>query len=180
MKRVGILNVTGYAGVELARLLCRHPEVKLASVTGRSAAGQSLGQVFPHLASVDLTITEELDEVDFVFSALDHKVSAERVLPFVHAGLPVVDLSADFRLRSADDYQQWYKVEHPEPKRLSEAVYGLTELHREELPSAKLVANPGCYPPGPSWPWPPPSRPGLSKGTSSWTASPASPAPDGA
>ena len=148
MKRVGIINVTGYAGMELARLLCRHPEVTLTSVTGRSAAGQRLGDVFPHLAGIDLTITEELGDVDFVFSALDHKASAERVLPLLRAGLPVVDLSADFRLKRAEEYQQWYEVEHPEPERLGDAVYGLTELHREELPSARLVANPGCYPTG--------------------------------
>lgn len=148
MKRVGIINVTGYAGVELARILCRHPEVKLTSVTGRSAAGQRLSQVFPHLAAIDLPITEELGEVDLIFSALDHKVSAERLLPYIRAGVPVVDLSADFRLKSAAEYQQWYAVEHPEPDRLKEAVYGLTELHREEVASSKLVANPGCYPTG--------------------------------
>ena len=144
--RVGILNVTGYAGVELARLLCRHPQVTLASVTGRSAAGQPLGQVFPHLAGIDLTITEGLGEVDFVFSALGHKASAEQCLPLLRAGLPVVDLSADFRLKSAAEYEQWYEVKHPEPQRLQEAVYGLTELHREEIAGAKLVANPGCFP----------------------------------
>ncbi len=148
MIRVGIINVTGYAGIELARLLSRHPEVKLASVTGRSAAGQRLGEVFPHLAGVDLSITEELADVDFVFSALDHKVSAERVIPYVRQGIPVVDLSADFRLKSALEYQEWYQVEHPEPPLLEQAVYGLTELHRDELPSAKLVANAGCFPTG--------------------------------
>ena len=148
MKRVGIINVTGYAGVELARILSRHPEVKLTSVTGRSAAGQMLSDVFPHLAFTGLKITEELDTVDVVFSALDHKVSAERCLPYVHAGVPVIDMSADFRLKNVDEYTQWYKVAHPEPARLADAVYGLTELHRRELPSAKLVANPGCYPTG--------------------------------
>ena len=141
MKRVGIINVTGYAGVELARILSRHPEVKLTS--GRSAAGQMLGDVFPHLGFTGLKITEELDTVDVVFSALDHKVSAERCLPYVHAGIPVIDMSADFRLKNVDEYTQWYKVPHPEPARLADAVYGLTEL-----PSARLVANPGCYPTG--------------------------------
>ena len=146
--RVGIINVTGYAGVELARILSRHPEVKLASVTGRSAAGQMLGDVFPHLAFTGLKITEELETVDVVFSALDHKVSAERCLPYVHAGTPVIDMSADFRLRNVKDYEQWYKVPHPEPALLADAVYGLTELHRDALRKAKLVANPGCYPTG--------------------------------
>ncbi len=146
MIKVGILNVTGYAGVELARILARHPEVELASVTGRSAAGQRLCDLFPHLTALDMTITEELGDVDFVFSALNHKDSAARILPILKARLPVVDLSADFRLKSADEYREWYKVDHPEPARLADAVYGLTELHHEELQDATLVANPGCYP----------------------------------
>ena len=148
MKKVGIINVTGYAGVELARILSRHPEVKLTSVTARSSAGQSLRQVFPHLALLDLTLTEELDDVDFVFSALDHKVSAEKCLPYIHNGIPVVDLSADFRLKNVAEYEQWYEVKHPEAAVLRDAVYGLTELHRPEIKKTKLVANPGCFPTG--------------------------------
>ena len=148
MTKVGIINVTGYAGVELARILSRHPLVKLTSVTGRSLAGKSLGDVFPHLGFTGLKITEELETVDFVFSALDHKVSAEKCLPYIHSGIPVVDMSADFRLKDVTEYQQWYEVQHPEPARLQDAVYGLTELHRDEIPSAKLIANPGCYPTG--------------------------------
>lgn len=143
--RVGILNVTGYAGIELARILARHPEVEVTSVTGRSAAGQRLGEAFPHLAALDLPITEELDDVDFVFSALGHTSSAEKLLPLIANDVPVVDLSGDFRLKSADEYRQWYDADHPEPERLNEAVYGLTELHRDELGAARLVANPGCY-----------------------------------
>ncbi|MBI2979470.1 MAG: N-acetyl-gamma-glutamyl-phosphate reductase, partial [Chloroflexi bacterium] len=85
--RVGIINVTGYAGVELARLLYRHPEVEITSVTGRSAAGQKLGKVFPHLASIDLTITAELDKVDIAFSALPHKESAKEVIPLLKNGI---------------------------------------------------------------------------------------------
>ena len=147
MKRIGIINVTGYAGVELARILARHPDVKLTSVTGRSAAGQTLGAVFPHLAFTGLTVTEEITgSVDFLFSALGHKDSAARCLPYIHSGIPLCDLSADFRLKSAGEYTQWYKVEHPEPALLQDAVYGLTELHRDEVKRAKLVANPGCYP----------------------------------
>ena len=149
MIKVGIINVTGYAGVELARLLSRHPDVKLSSVTGRSAAGQRLSQVFPHLVQYDLPITEEIEgSVDLVFSALEHKVSAARCLPFLEKGVAVIDLSADFRLKDVNEYQEWYKVEHPDPKRLGEAVYGLCELHHDELKKARLVANPGCYPTG--------------------------------
>lgn len=145
--KVGIINVTGYSGCELARILYRHPEVEIASVTGRSAAGQKLGDVFPHLAALDLTITEQLDgDLDLAFSALPHKASAEAVIPALQQGLKVVDISADFRLKSADVYQEWYGVQHQDPNYLEEAVYGLTELHREDIRTARLVANPGCYP----------------------------------
>ena len=145
--KVGIINVTGYSGCELARILYRHPEVEIASVTGRSTAGQKLGDVFPHLAALDLTITEQLDgNLDLAFSALPHKASAEAVIPALEQGLKVVDISADFRLKSADEYQEWYGVQHQDPNYLEEAVYGLTELHRDEVKAARLVANPGCYP----------------------------------
>jgi len=129
--KVGIINVTGYAGVELARLLYQHPQVELTSVTGRSAAGQRLGDVFPHLAITDLTIEAELGEVEFVFSAMPHKESAKEVIGWLNRGVKVVDISAD-----------------PAPQLLAEAVYGLPELHRAEVAPARLVANPGCYPTG--------------------------------
>ncbi len=148
MVRVGIINVTGYAGAELARLLYVHPEARLTSVSGRSAAGKTLADVFPHLASYDLTIGEELDEVDFAFSALPHAASAEAVAPLVRDGVPVVDISADFRLRDPREYAEWYGQEHPAPDLLSRAVYGLTELNREAVQSSRLIANPGCYPEG--------------------------------
>ncbi|MFH0914676.1 MAG: N-acetyl-gamma-glutamyl-phosphate reductase, partial [Chloroflexota bacterium] len=144
--RVGIINVTGYAGVELARLLCQHPEVELTSVTGRSAAGQKLGEFFPHLARIDLTIGVKLGEVELAFSAMPHKESAEQVIPLLEQGVKVVDISADFRLRDAQDYPRWYGFTHPSPKLLEEAVYGLPELYRSRITQARLVANPGCYP----------------------------------
>ncbi|MFQ6030590.1 MAG: N-acetyl-gamma-glutamyl-phosphate reductase [Dehalococcoidia bacterium] len=145
--KVGIINVTGYAGSELARILYRHPEVEISSVTGRSAAGQKLGEVFPHLSNLDLTITPELEgSLDLVFSALPHKASAEACIPVLQEGVKVVDISADFRLKQAAEYQEWYGVEHPDPAYLEEAVYGLTELHREEIRASRLIANPGCYP----------------------------------
>ncbi|MBI4187340.1 MAG: N-acetyl-gamma-glutamyl-phosphate reductase [Chloroflexi bacterium] len=143
--RIGIINVTGYAGVELARLLRQHPEVTLSSVTGRSAAGQRLGEVFPHLAGIDLVIKPELEEVDFAFSALPHRESATEVIPLVTRGVKVVDLSADFRLKDAAEYQRWYGSAHPDPGLLEEAVYGLTELYRPQVAAARLAANPGCY-----------------------------------
>ncbi len=146
--KIGIINVTGYAGVELARLLCQHPQVELASVTGRSAAGQRLGKVFPHLASLNLTIEAELGEVDLVFSAMPHQESANEVIPLLSHGLKVVDISADFRLKDASEYLHWYGFTHPAPQLLKQAVYGLPELYRSQVTSAQLVANPGCYPTG--------------------------------
>ena len=112
---VGIIKATGYAGVELARLLCQHPQVALTSVTGRSAAGQKLGRVFPHLASIDLTIEAKLGDVDLAFSALPHKESAKEVIPLLNHGIKVVDISADFRLKNAAEYQSWYGFTHSAP-----------------------------------------------------------------
>ena len=145
--QVGIINVTGYSGSELARLLHRHPDVRITSVTGRSAAGQKLGEVFPHLADLDLMIEPELDgSLDLVFSALPHKASAEAVTPLLRDGIKLIDLSADFRLRRLSDYEEWYGTAHPAPRYLEEAVYGITELNRSEVAQARLVANPGCFP----------------------------------
>jgi N-acetyl-gamma-glutamyl-phosphate reductase len=146
--KVGIINVTGYTGVELARLLHQHPEVELASVTGRSAAGKNLGEVFPHLADIKLTIEAELGDVELAFSAMPHKESAKEVIPLIDKGVKVVDISADFRLKDRALYQQWYGFKHPSPQLLNKAVYGLPELHRAKIASARLVANPGCYPTG--------------------------------
>lgn len=146
MIKVGILNVTGYAGAELARLLWQHPEVEITGVTGRSAAGEKLGDIFPHLSDLGLIVKPELDaSVDIVFSALPHNSSAEQVIPLLDQGARVVDLSADFRLKDPSEYSDWYGVEHPSLKHLQESVYGLTELHRNEISTSNLVANPGCY-----------------------------------
>ena len=144
MVRVGIINVTGYMGAEAARLLHSHPEVELTSVTGRSEAGKPLGAVFPHLAPLGLTIEKQLGEVDAIVSALPHAASVATLLPYIEQGLPVVDLSADFRLRSEADYESWYGS-HPAPQLLSQAVFGIPELHREEIEAAKLVAASGCH-----------------------------------
>ena len=144
--KVGIINVTGYAGVELARLLYGHPRVELVSVTGRSAIGQPLAEVFPHLAPLKLDITAELGKVDLAFSALPHKASAEAVAEALGQGVKAIDISADFRFKDPVMYEKWYDFKHPAPGLLSEAVYGLPELHRSAVASARLVANPGCYP----------------------------------
>lgn len=144
MVRVGIINVTGYMGSEAARLLHAHPEVEVTAVTGRSATGKPLGEVFPHLAPLGLRVGEELGEVDAVFSALPHGPSAETLLPYIERGLPVLDMSAAFRLRRVEDYEPWYG-EHPAPHLLSEAVFGIPELHKDEIASSKLVSGAGCH-----------------------------------
>jgi N-acetyl-gamma-glutamyl-phosphate reductase len=142
--RVGIINVTGYAGVELARILCQHPGVDLVSVTGRSAAGQKLDSFFPHLRA-SLTISPELGDVDIAFSAMPHKESAAVIVPLLEKNTRVVDISADFRLNDPEDYPKWYGFVHPAPHLLAEAVFGLPELYRAAIKSARLVASTGCY-----------------------------------
>lgn len=146
--RVGIINVTGYAGMEAARLLYSHPQARLAAVTGRSLAGKRLGDAFPHLAVYgDLLIQEEIDEdVDIVMSALPTAASAEACAPFVRRGVPVIDIAADFRLKDPAAFREWFGQDHPAPELLPMAVYGLPELNRDRLREARLVANPGCYP----------------------------------
>lgn len=144
--KVGVAGITGYAGMELGRLLLKHPDVELTSVTSRSAVGKKLGNVLPHLRDSKLEITAELGDVDIAFLALPHGESASEVIRLSNRGVKVIDLGADFRLKNAGDYNEWYGFTHPAPELLSEAVYGLSELYRKEIASAKLVANPGCYP----------------------------------
>jgi N-acetyl-gamma-glutamyl-phosphate reductase len=144
--KAGIINVTGYVGAELARLLYQHPQVELVTVTGRSTAGQKLGDVFPNFAGTDYIIKAELDsEIDVAFSAMPHKSSVDVVPSLLKQGIKVVDASADFRLKNAGEYPKWYGFTHPSPELLGEAVFGLPELHQSEIASASLVANPGCY-----------------------------------
>ncbi len=145
MKTAGILNVTGYAGAELARLLHGHPDVRLAGVTGRSAAGKRLVDVFPHLWPMDMEISDSLGDVDVVFSALPHAAAAGQLASYVEAGVPVIDLSADFRLRRVEEYEAAYGVAHPAPELLARAVFGLPELHHDEIAASRLVAAPGCH-----------------------------------
>ena len=146
--RVGIINVTGFAGMEAARLLWNHPEARITSVTGRSLAGQRLGDAFPHLAVYgDMRISAELEgEVDVVMSALPTAESAIACAPYVRAGVKVIDIAADFRLQTPEAFELWFSKPHPAPELLPEAVYGLPELNREAIAKTRLVANPGCYP----------------------------------
>lgn len=146
--RVGIINVTGYAGMEAARLLWSHPEASVVAATGRSLAGQLLGEAFPSLAVYgDFRITEEIEaDIDVVFSALPTAASAAACAPFVRAGVRVIDIAADFRLKDPGAFEEWFGQPHPAPDLLPRAVYGLPELNRKEIAAAGLVANPGCYP----------------------------------
>jgi len=151
--RVGIIGGTGYTGVELLRLLLLHPEVEVTAITSQKYAGLPIDQVFPSLTQrlrlkcEELSVDQIAEKVDFIFAAVPHKTAMETVPLFYQRGKKVVDLSADFRLKDPTVYERWY-FKHLCPELLSESVYGLPELHREEIRSAKIVGNPGCYPTG--------------------------------
>lgn len=146
--KIGIYGTTGYTGLELVRLLQRHPAAEIVFATSHSHAGQTLNQVFPSAPALPLLSATEAppDDVDVVFLCLPHAAAAATALVALRAGKRVIDLSADFRLRDANAYAQWYAHDHPAPDLLGEAVYGLTEVFRDRLGDARLVANPGCYP----------------------------------
>ena len=145
--KVGIINVTGYAGSELARILYQHPEVEIASVTGRSAAGKRVPEVLPHLWKMDIPITESIEgSIDVAFSALPSGASAEVLAPLIEGGVKAVDIAADFRLHDPASFKTAYNADHPAPHLLANAAYGLPEIHRQSIKQTNLVANPGCYP----------------------------------
>ena len=146
--RVAIVGVTGYAGGELARLLLRHPGASLVAAVARSHQGEALRDVQPHLlgAPAALRIGAGVGDAEVVFTALPAGEAAKQVRGWLAEGRKIVDVGSDFRLRDAADYRRWYSFEHPAPELLGEAVYGLTEFAREPLRTARLVANPGCYP----------------------------------
>ena len=145
--KVGIINVTGYAGAELARILYHHPHAEITSVTGRSAAGKRLPEVLPYLWDIDLPITESIaGSVDVAFSALPSGASAAALAPLVDDGVKGIDIAADFRIHDVEGFNRAYNVKHPAPHLLEKAIYGLPEVHREAIRGTSLVANPGCYP----------------------------------
>jgi len=150
MVRIGVYGATGYTGFELLRLLRRHPQTELVFATSESAAGQTLADLYPVPWEVPLVHPEEADpaQADVVFLCLPHGASAPTAVRALEAGVRVIDLSADFRLATPEAYARWYGLEHPAPTWLPQAVYGLTELYREPIAQARLVANPGCYPTG--------------------------------
>ncbi len=150
MIRIGVVGGTGYTGVELLRLLCAHPDVELAAITSRGEAGTPVARLFPSLRGhVDLAFsdpaTTDLTSCDCVFFATPNGVAMGQVRPLLDAGVKVVDLSADFRLKDLVVWERWYKMKHAAPDLVGEAVYGLPEVHRDAIRSARLVANPGCY-----------------------------------
>jgi N-acetyl-gamma-glutamyl-phosphate reductase len=151
--KVGIIGATGYTGLELLRFLIHHPQIEIAALTSQKYAGVEIGQVFPALTNQIQTKCEELsaerisEKTDFLFTAVPHKTAMEIVPVFHRKGKRIVDLSADFRLRDANIYEKWYQ-KHTAADLLPESVYGLPELHREEIRTAKIVGNPGCYPTG--------------------------------
>jgi len=145
--RVAVVGATGYAGAELIRLLAGHPAVTIASLHARGRSGAPLADEFPHLAPLDLHLSDgEPEDADVVFLALPAGESALLAERQAARGATVIDLGSDLRLRDPDAYPAWYGFEHPAPAVLSAAVYGLTELARDELRGARLIANPGCYP----------------------------------
>lgn len=143
---VAVVNGTGYGGVELLRLLRRLPGFEVVEVTARSEAGKRVRDVLPQLAGSDLTFGERVERAELVFVALPDEAAVEVVPGYLGEGRRVVDLSAGFRLRNRALYPRWYGYEHPAPALLESAVYGLAEWARAELPEARLVAAPGCYP----------------------------------
>ncbi|MBW2484298.1 MAG: N-acetyl-gamma-glutamyl-phosphate reductase [Deltaproteobacteria bacterium] len=151
MIRIGIVGASGYTGVELARLLCNCPDVKLTVATSRQYKGKKLAEVYPNLAGMvdivceDLQSEELVERADLFFTAVPHQTAMAIVPDLLQADKKVVDLSADFRIHDASVYEKWYQ-KHTAQEYLAEAVYGLPELHRQDIAQARLVANPGCYP----------------------------------
>ncbi len=151
MIKAGIVGGTGYTGVELLRLLAPHPMVELTVITSRGERGIRVSELFPNLRGrVDLTFVEPDDAVlkacDVVFFATPNGTAMNSALTLLEAGVKVIDLAADFRLRRVEDWERWYGMPHACPELLAEAVYGLPEVNRETIRAARLVANPGCYP----------------------------------
>ncbi|AET66003.1 N-acetyl-gamma-glutamyl-phosphate reductase, common form [Desulfosporosinus orientis DSM 765] len=146
--KVGILGATGYAGQEIVRLLHRHGEVEKLYLGSSSAAGEDYESIYPHWQDqkVGILQDETIPELDVLFCALPHGLTAQRTSAFLKQNIKVIDLGADFRLNSADLYEEWYKIKHPAAELLKDAVYGLPEIYRDQIKGKSLIANPGCYP----------------------------------
>ena len=148
--KVAIIGGSGYSGEELLRILSRHPFVELTAVTSRDNAGKPVGEFFPRYAECPLKfIQPDVDEIaklaEVVFLALPNGLASTYAKPLLEKGCKVIDISADFRLRDPAVYEKYYKMAHPAPELIPQAVYGLPELYREDIRGARLIANPGCY-----------------------------------
>ena len=151
MIKVGIVGGTGYTGVELLRLLAQHPQVSLEAITSRKEAGMAVSEMFPNLRRrVGLNFVDPTDaplkKCDLVFFATPNGIAMQQTRELLDAGVRVVDLAADFRIRDAALWEKWYGMAHACPDLIAQAVYGLPEINREKVRQAQLVANPGCYP----------------------------------
>jgi N-acetyl-gamma-glutamyl-phosphate reductase len=149
--KAGIVGATGYTGVELLRLLALHPQVAIGEVTSRAEAGTAVSAVFPNLRKyLDLQFSEpdieRLAQCDVVFFATPNGTAMQSAPALLKRGVKVIDLSADFRIKDANTWSHWYKMEHACPELLETAVYGLPEVNREQIRHCRLLANPGCYP----------------------------------
>ncbi|MDC5240937.1 N-acetyl-gamma-glutamyl-phosphate reductase [Acinetobacter baumannii] len=148
---VGIVGGTGYTGVELLRILLRHPKAQVQVLTSRTEAGKPVADMFPNLRGhTDLQFSDlnidALKECDVVFFATPHGVAMQHAKDLIAAGTKVIDLAADFRLQNLEQFEKWYGMEHACPDVLKDSVYGLTELNREKIKQAQVIGNPGCYP----------------------------------
>jgi len=151
MIEVGIVGGTGYTGVELLRLLAGHPQAKVGTITSRKEAGMAVAQMFPSLRGCyDLSYADpaaaRLDQCHVVFFATPHGVAMSQARELVAAGVKIIDLAADFRLKDPAEFMRWYKMPHACPELLAESAYGLPEMHRQAIRQARIVGNPGCYP----------------------------------
>lgn len=151
MIKVGIVGGTGYTGAELLRLLAWHPQAKLEVITSRAEAGMPVSQMFPSLRGrVNLAFSHpdeaRLDRCDVVFFATPNGIAMQQARTLLDAGVKVIDLAADFRLKDVATWERWYGMPHACPELVAEAVYGLPEVNRAQIKQARLVANPGCYP----------------------------------
>ncbi|HRF13724.1 MAG: N-acetyl-gamma-glutamyl-phosphate reductase [Candidatus Accumulibacter phosphatis] len=151
MIKVGIVGGTGYTGVELLRLLAQHPEVQLVCITSRGDAGTAVSSMFPSLRrrlslQFEDPASANLQDCDVVFFATPNGVAMQQAPALLDAGVRVIDLAADFRIRNVAEWSQWYGMQHSSPEWVADAVYGLPEYDRADIRNARLLANPGCYP----------------------------------
>lgn len=151
MIRIGIVGGTGYTGVELLRLLAQHPEAELTAITSRKETGMPVADMFPSLRrrvvlKFSDPVNSPLDRCDVVFFATPNGIAMNEARRLIEAGVRVIDLAADFRIKDVAVWEKWYGMTHASPELIAEAVYGLPEMHREKIRKARVLANPGCYP----------------------------------